>query len=248
MDITFFLGSVLSVDNQAKDARGVNVPAVRIKSFLDGTTLNLPWVPIGPDQSMPMAGDTVLYYRYGSYQSRMVCFYGSNGDHIRKGTLGLNEGEAVWQSDSGKGYLKASGNGDMALVTGDMTSAVNGSVTGWDIKGPGVVAENYSGCRLELGEDGGIAMTKVDANGNVLASVGIDKDNNVGITVANGDVAIKAKNIMLDGNVFLGPGATDPQQRLGFGQAVSSGPTGTYPFETMSGVPVPGSGSVKTAR
>jgi hypothetical protein len=77
--------------------------------------------------------------------------------------------------------------------------------------------------------------------------VSMDAKNNIDIQ-ADGDVRIKAQNILLDGNVKYGPGATDPTQSILFGDVVTAGPTGTHPFDYVTGAPILGSGTVKAAR
>ncbi len=247
MDIGLFVGQVVAIDPLSSDSKGTNIPVVHVKSFLDGAVIPIPWLPIGADQSMPMVGQLALYYRVGTHDSRIVCFHGTNQANIRKGIFGLNAGEACFQSDSGGGFLKVSADGSVSLVTGDAVTSLEGGDDGWQMKAPNIVLGTYGRCSLTLSEDGSIKLQKISSDGSVLANFEIDKDNNVNM-VSTGNLSLKAKKILLDGEVLFGPGATDPKQSMMFGDVVTSGPFGTHPMDFVSGSPIPGSGSVKSAR
>lgn len=246
IDIQLFEGQVVAVDVLATDVRGVNIPVVHVKSSLDGLVLPIQWLPIGADQAMPMVGNTVLYYRMGNFTPRIVAFHGNNEPQIRKGAYGLNPGETVVQSDSGFGYFKAAQDGSVALVTGDGVSSAEADDTGWKIQAPNINLATFGLCSIQMTEDGAIRLLRKDKNGNTLVTVELDKNNNVNVDCP-GNFTVKAKQILLDGNVVFGPGATDPTQSSLFGQVVTSGPFGTHPLDYVTGTPIPGSNSVKAA-
>lgn len=244
MDLTFFSGQVVAIDTLNTDARGVNVPLVFVKSFLDGTVLPVEWLPIGADQKMPTAGNEVLYYRMGTYNTRIVAYYGNNDPHIRKGEFGLNEGEVVVQSDSGLGYLKLGNDGSAELVTGDAVSSLEGSNDGWAMKAPNISMETFGRCSITLKEDGSIVLQRTSGTGEVRAKMELDINDNVSVE-AKGNLVVKAKQILLDGEVFFGPGASDPLKRAKFGDVVTGGPFGTHPLDFVTAAPIQGVGSVK---
>jgi hypothetical protein len=244
MNLTFFTGQVVAIDTLNTDPRGVVVPLIFVKSFLDGAVLPIEWAPVGAQQIMPMAGQQVLYYRMGVYDTRIVAYYGNNEPHIRKGEFGLNEGEVVVQSDSGLGYFKASQDGSVELVTGDVVTTLEGNNEGWVAKGPNISLETFGGCSIELKEDGSITLQRTSENNEVKAKIVLDTKDNVSVE-AKGNLVVKAKQILLDGEVFFGPGASDPLQQVKFGEVVTSGPFGTYPLDFTTSAPIPGNPKVK---
>jgi hypothetical protein len=244
MDLTFFSGQVVAIDTLNVDSRGVTVPLVFVKSFLDGTVLPIEWLPIGADQKMPSAGNEVLYYRMGTYNTRIVSYYGNNDSHIRKGEFGLNEGEVVIQSDSGLGYLKLGEDGSTELVTGDAVSSLEGSNDGWAMKAPNITMETFGRCSIVLKEDGSISIQRTSGTGEVRAKIELDINDNVSVE-AKGNLVLKGKQILLDGEVFFGLGASDQLKRSKFGDIVTAGPFGTHPLDFLSGAPIQGVSSVK---
>lgn len=244
MDLTHYTGQVVAIDTLNRDVRGVTIPVVFVKSFLDGAILPIEWTPIGALQTMPMVGQQVLYYRMGTYDTRIVAYYGNNEPHIRKGEFGLNEGEVVVQSDSGLGYFKAGQDGSVEFVTGDCVSSLEGSDDGWAMKSSNILMETFGGCSLRLKEDGSVVLQRAGEDGVVQVKIELDTKNNVSVE-ALGNLAIKAKQILLDGEVFFGPGASDPLQRAKFGSVVTGGPFGTHPLDFVTAAPILGSASVK---
>ena len=237
------VGQILSVNPLYINENGDNVPAINVQSFLDGTVMPIPWLPIGAQQFQPQAGQGVVYVRMGRFAHRIVAFFGLNPDYIRKGEFGLNPGEVVVQSDSGLGYLKLSSDGRVELVTGDTTSRMEGSNSGWAFTAASVTMSTYGQTVLSLNEDGSFAVQRTLNNDAGVASIKMDKDGNISADTP-ADITWKGQNIYLDGKVWLGPGASDPLKRSTSGLAVSSGPFGTYKFETLTGVPIPGTGNV----
>lgn len=246
MQLDFLAGEVISVDPFRRTPGGDVVPMLKVRSFLDGSDVEIPWVPAGPDQTMPLPGFEVLYYTFNGRNSRMVCFHGKNGPHIRKSRFGLNAGEFMVQSDAGLGYVKGSQDGSVELVTGDAITDVLLSDEGLEAVAPKIDLKGYGGASVRIGEDSTISLERRSKDDKILARLALDAKNNADIEV-EGDVRIKAKNILLDGNVRFGPGATDPARASSFGDVVTSGPGGTHPFDFVSGAPIPGSGSVKAA-
>jgi hypothetical protein len=247
MQMDFFVGEVIGVDVYHKMSSGQIVPMVKVRSFLDGSDVNIPWLPIGADQKMPVAGQEVLYYTFGGRNYRMVCFHGKNPAYIRKGQFGLNEGEFVVQADNGLGYVKGGQDGSIELASGDAVTDVLLSDEGMAVIAPSLDINTYGGARLTIAEDSTISIERRSKGDKILARVALDTKNNIDIQ-ADGDVRIKAQNILLDGNVKYGPGATDPTQSALFGDVVTAGPGGTHPFDFVTGAPILGSSSVKAAR
>ena len=247
MEISFLGGEVVGIDVYHRTSSGVNVPMIKVRSFLDGSDVNIPWLPVGPDQKMPVAGQEVLYYTFGGRNFRMVCFHGKNPPYIRKGQFGLNEGEFVVQSDAGLGYIKGSKDGSLELASGDAVTDVLLSDEGLEAIAPGFSLKTYGGASLIISEDSTISLERRSKDGKILSKVELDAKNNISMQ-ADGDITLKAKNIMLDGNVKYGPGASDPNQAVLFGDVVTSGPGGTHPFDFVTGAPILGSGTVKAAR
>jgi hypothetical protein len=237
------LGQILSVNPLYINESGENVPSINVQSFLDGTVMPIPWLPIGAQQFQPKAGQGVIYVRMGNFSHRIVAFFGLNPEYIRKGQFGLNPGEVVVQSDSGLGYLKLSGDGRVELVTGDTTSRMEGSNSGWSFTSASVRMSTYSKTIFKINEDGSAAIERTLSNDAGVASIAMDKDGNISATTPV-DITFKGKNIYLDGKVYLGPGASEPSRRSSSGLAVSSGQFGTYAFDFLTGAPIPGTGNV----
>lgn len=237
------IGHILSVNPLYVNAAGVNVPSINVQSSTDGTVMPIPWLPIGGQQFQPMAGQGVIFVRMGRFAHRIVAFFGLNPEYIRKGQFGLSPGEVVIQSDSGLGYLKLSADGRVELVTGDTTSRVEGSNSGWSFTSASVKMSTYGKTVLNINEDGSFSVERTLNNGEGMASISMDKDGNIAHSTPK-NITFKGKEIYLDGKVWLGPGASDSASRATSGLAVSSGPGGTYKFDFMTGAPIPGTGNV----
>jgi len=247
MKIDFLVGRVMSVDTFRKMSSGEIVPMVKVRSYLDGSDVEIPWLPIGPTQFMPVAGQDVLYYCFDGRSYRMVCFHGANPSWIRKGQFGLNEGEFVVQADAGLGYIKGSKDGSVEIASGDSVTDVLLSDDGLEAIAPGFSLATYGGASLVIAEDSTISLERKSKDGTILSSISLDKNNNASI-VAQGDVKIKGTNIFLDGYVTMGPGATDPAQASKFAPVVTAGPMGTWPFDLMTGTPIQGTPIIKASR
>lgn len=247
MRLDLLVGQIVSIDPFRKTPGGDVVPMLKVRSFLDGSDVEVPWLPAGPDQTMPMVGFEVLYYTFNGRNTRMVCFHGKNGGHIRKAGFGLNEGEFVVQSDSGLGYVKGGQDGSVEMASGDAVTHILLSDEGLAAEAPSFKLNGYGGASLVIAEDSTISLERRSKDDRILAKIELDAKNNLNVEV-DGDIRLKAKNILLDGNVKYGPGATDPAQSVLFGDVVTSGPGGTHPFDFVTGAPIQGSSSVKAAR
>ncbi len=249
LDYKFGKGTVIAIDTAWKDTRGEVIPMLFIKAFQDGQVLPIPWLPIGAEQNMPMRGQQVLYYIFGSYDTGIVRVYGNNAPHIRKGAFGLNEGEAILQSDSGKGYYKAASDGRLVLATGDSASTAEADSDGWVFESPNFTIDCFGVCKLAMNSDGSVSLTTGKPKAEPEVKVLIGKDRSVSVETTS-DITMKAGGkIMLDGQtVLLGPGASDPTKAALFGDVESAGKGGTHPFDYMTGAPIAGSSAVKVAR
>ncbi len=246
MNFNFLYGTVMAIDNSAVDGNGNIVPTIHIKSDLAGEMLPVPWVPSGPMQIMPMVGHRAFVVRIADYDNRLIHHWGNNAAHIRKGDFGLSEGEAVFQSDSGLGYVKLDKSGGVELVTGDTSSTMRGDADGWNMDAPNITLQTAGGMVLALTENGEGSLAKVDANGKKTSHITLDKDENLTIDI-KGDIVLKGKKIALDGKVAYGPGASDPTVAAGFGKVVTAGPAGTHQFDYVTGAPIIGSENVTAA-
>jgi hypothetical protein len=247
LEMVFVVGRVVSVDTFTQFSNGQVIPTLKVQSYLDGTFVDITWLPIGADQKMPQANQDVLYVTLGGRSPRIVSYWGTNAPHIRKGAFGLNEGEVVVQSDSGLGYLKLADDGSVELTTGDAITDLLLNDDGLQGTAPAFIFKGYAGNVVSINEDSTISLARMDSSGAVLSQVLMDADNNVSIQAPKGTFSILAKDILLDGAVKYGPGATDPEQAALFGRVVTSGPGGTYPFDFLTGIPIPGSSSVSAA-
>lgn len=244
--LDFQYGRVVAVNGGAQTPDRRASPTIGVKSYLDGSSLTIPMSAAAWDQCMPLVGYKVFYVRFGRHQSRVLKIWGNDEEFTRKGRFGLNAGEVFIQSPSGLAYLKLDQDGRVQLVSGDVTSAMTFDDDGCTIKSSQVQLQITKNSVIELLEDGSILVERRDQDGNVLASVGLDTKNNVTIQ-AKENVTIKAKNIFLDGAVFAGSGASDPNQRALFGDVVTGGPQGTHPTDFSTGAPILGSAKVKAS-
>ena len=247
--IDFGIGQIISVDPTAADALGNPTPRVNVQSFGDGAILSIPLAAAAWEQTMPIAGLYVLYLRYGrtgNHFSRIVKMWGNSPPTARKGIYALNPGEVFIQGPAGLGFLKIDLEGNISLISGDTTATLEMSSVGFVADAVGFSLTTPGGITLNLGNDGTVLCQRANQDGEVLAAFSMDVNNNIAFQSA-GDVSIKATNIFLDGNVFAGPNATDPTTRVAFGNVVTGGPDGTYPFDYVTGAPIIGSTTVMAA-
>lgn len=247
MRMDFLVGEVVSLDAFRKVPGGETVPMIKIRSYLDGTDVDIPWLPAGPDQTMPMIGQEVLYYTFGGRNYRLVCIHGKNPAHIRKAGFGLNAGEFVVQSDAGLGYVKGSEDGSVEVASGDAITDLLLSSDGLEAVAPSFSLAGYGGASLIISEDSTISLERRGKDDKILSKIELDSKNNASILAPDGDITLKGNNIFLDGNVKYGPGASDPAKSALFGDVVTAGPGGTHPFDFVSGAPILGSKTVKAA-
>jgi hypothetical protein len=247
MELDFQLGTVLSADPYAKDATGNTVPSISVRCHLDSSTLTMPMSSAAWGQVQPIAGYKVLFFRFGPQYARPIMFWGNDEDFMRKGAAGLNPGDVVVQSPVGYGYLRLADDGSVQLVGGDMASLVSFLTDGTlQVQAPVLKLMTYANALISIDDAGVISMVRTDNDGNVTDSIVLDASHNAAITV-QGDISLKAENIYLDGKIFMGAGATVPATAAQFGEVVTSGPTGTYPADFVSGTPIPGSQTIKAA-
>lgn len=243
------VGRVLSVDPTATDANGNPTPTINVLSFTDGSRFSIPLAAAPWEQTLPLPGMHVLYIRYGNrgnHWSRIVKMWGIGEATSRKGVSALDEGEVFIQSPAGLGFLKMDQNGGVSVVTGDTTASLDMSDEGFIAEALAFSFTTPSGIKFDLRDDGSVQLQRLNAEKEVLYSFGADAKNNI-MVEAKADLTLKAQNIFLDGNVFAGPQASQSQARLAFGTVVTAGPTGTHPFDYVSGAPIMGSNTVKAA-
>jgi len=239
------LGIIQSVNPDYINASGDNVPVVNVQSLLDGKSMPVPWLPIGAQQYQPETGQGVIFIRLGDFGHRILTFIGLNPAYIRKGQFGLNAGEVVVQSDSGLGYAKFSSDGRVELVTGDTTCHLEGSTAGWSFTSASVNMQTYGKTAFAINAYGSFSVVRTISSdgtpGSVSGTVTIGFDANGNVTISTpADLTLLGKQIFIDGQIWLGPGASVESNRVNSGPAVTTGPVGSYPFDFMSGNPIPG--------
>ncbi len=239
----FQFGRVTAVNTTAKDRSGRDSPRIDVKSEVDGSIIPIPLAQTAMDQFAPTKGTYVLFMRLGNHQSRVVKMWGQNEDFIRKGRFALKEGEVMIQSPKGLGYLKLDQDGSVRLVSAD-GSVFRHTSKGTELKSSQVFIQTDTNTIMEFLEDTSIRLARLNEEGEELVSLTLDPENNA-VLKAENDATIKAKNIYLDGNVSIGPGASDELQRSFFGDVVTGGPFGTHPFDFVTSAPIQGSRSVK---
>ncbi len=244
-NIELQIGTVLGT-TQTKDSTGTFHPTIQVKSLLDGATLDVPLAPAAWEQSLPIPGYLVCFIRMGNFQNRILKVWGRDEDFTRKGyEYGLLPGEVFIQSPSGLGYIKIDSAGRVYVTNGDQTSDLQMTEAGAQINTNRLLINATRGQILEFGIDGSISLSKVDpSNGTVITSLSIADGGEV-VLSSTKDVKIKAPNIYLDGNVWAGQNAGDPQARLLFGDVVTGGPMGSHPFDLSTGTPIRGVSAVK---
>ena len=246
MQLEFQVGTVLSVTPDFTNSDGEASPSIQVQSDMDGGLFNIPLAQAAFEQNQPIRGYKVLFYRFGNQQTRAIKFWGREEEYIRKGEFGLNPGEVFIQSPTGFGYLKINQDGRVELVSGDQATSLSMDDQGFNTNTPSVLIKTVGNLTFEMLQDKTITLAVLDTDGNTLASLVFDKDTNISLKTEK-DVTITGKNIYLDGNVFVGTGASDPNKRLLFGNVVTAGPTGTHPFDIITGVPIQGSSTVKAS-
>jgi len=244
--LDFQLGVVLAVNPLAKDASGNDSPAVTVQSQEDGSLIPIPLANTAFFQFVPPVGTHVLFVRIGRHQARIVQMYGSNEDFIRKGPFALQEGEVMVQSPTGLGYLKIDQSGKVSLISADGNTFEHREDVS-QLRAPAIRFITDEETVIEIRDDSSIRLERFDTDGETVASFIMDAKNNISFEALE-DVNIKAKNIYLDGNIWMGPGAQDTIQRKFFGDLVTGGPFGTYPFDSPYSIPITGSGTVKVAK
>jgi hypothetical protein len=244
MDIRHYYGRVVSVDTMARDSNGAVLPVIHVKADVDGSNLAIPWLPAASFQYQPVAGEVVEFSKLGNHDIRIVQFYGNNTDVIRKGEFGLNPGEVVVQSTTGKGFIKLGQSGEVGIVTGDTTTTLEGNDEGWEMSAPNVSIISFGNARFEILEDGSITAYRLDDDGNIKSKIEMDTEDNVSVE-CKGDFKVRASRILLDGKVSFGPGATTPEKEAKFGNVLTGGPYGKHPFDFLTGAAIPFEDNIK---
>ena len=246
MELVLDWGTIANINSQALDSQGTPTPSISVKSFSDGSVLTIPLASPAWGQFQPIEGMKVLFVRFGSHQSRVICFWGNNDTFIRTGEFAMNPGEVQIQSPSGLGYLKLGQDGTVLLVGGNMADSFEVSADGITARASNLTWKTYKNSVFQLAEDGSITVTQYDNAGTVTANININKDTSISIYSAV-SIALKSPNIYIDGKVYMGTGASDPTARLLFGDVVTAGIFGTHPVDYVSGTPIVGSQTIKAA-
>ncbi len=232
--ISVLKGKVLAVDSSFTDQQGMVIPQIFVVDDSDGGMIALPWLPIGPEQSMPLIGQTVIYWRQGNHDAGILKFYGTNGLHIRKGEFGLAPGEHVVQGDAGKAYTRYGEDGGFNTVTGDGATSVSGSSKGLKLESPAITIRIFGGLTIQMSEDGTFHIAKTTKSGVVKAEIAIDAQDSV-VLSSQSNCTIKAPKIILDGNVVMGNGVSDPNVAAKAAPIVTAGSYGTHPLDLATG-------------
>ena len=247
MQISFDIGSIVSINPQSKDKFGRPSPSGSVKSSSSGATLEIPTRDPSWAQIQPSLGSLVLFMSFRKYEHRVIKYWSNFEDFLRHGESALNSGEIVIQSPSGLGYLKLDQDGRVQVVTGDTGSVLDMGIDGTSVQSPNIKFFTIKGTSIEIFEDNSLKISQVDTTDEELpekASLFFSPENEISVTSTK-SISIKAPEIHIDGEkIFIGKGATEKESRELFGKAVSSGENGTYPFNS-SGVEVPGSSSVR---
>lgn len=247
MNFVLDFGTVVSVNGSATDRQGKFTPNIGVKSFLDGSDLTIPMAWAAWEQVQPIEGYKALFIRFGRHHNRLIKLWGNDEEFVRKGArFGLNPGEVVIQSPKGLGYIKLDQAGRVQIVDGDTKNKLEFLDDGITIKAPQIFFRITDKSLMEMTEDGVITMQQFDGEGNVKASFQMDEQNRI-ILETDSDIILKGKTIQLDGEVFLGSGASEAAQRTLFQGVVSGSPLGTHPFDFTTGLPIKGSGGIKIA-
>jgi hypothetical protein len=218
-----------------------------------GGALFIPLQNTAAFQFMPEVGDRLMYVRYKDYIPVPIRFLGQADPKLRGGNFPLAPGEFQLQS-SGGSYVYLNDLGDVSIVDGSMLGSIKISNANRQIILQHITTtiQTFNGISVTVDQD----QQSISLN-NSVQNLSVTMDQN-GITIKNGAtggfVSINSNGTTIQDSkaiylqapqVYIGPNATTNGST--FGLAVNSGPTGDYPFDFMTGIPIPGSSSVRIA-
>lgn len=218
--------------NPATNSDGQTV--VDIKSMADGSLIR--GVVIGDmpaNQSLPTGGGSCLcsFIRDGHYNTKILKIWASSPAN----TTLLFPGESTSQSSGGSQILLDSAGG-LGLTSGDSrTTQISDTTQGHRVESTELEFVTLYGTMIRLLSDGTIEVLQPPKNNPLSVQTAI-------VITPDGVVHIDSPSVL------LGPGATNNVQSKLFGNTVTSGINGTYPFDFMTGLPIPGSNSVLGAK
>ena len=246
----FYIGSIQAILPNNTNSNGDPEPAVAVMGEDDGSLITIPMACPASRQDQFVVGYKVAYFQICGQQFRILQVYGDNSGCIRKGDTAQSEGDVVIQSETGLGYLRLGDDGNTHLVDGSMDSTIDSDPGGWTHTAPNIKFLNYAGVSVSIAETGEFSVVKTNhSTGETTVLLNAGKDDKMVVSAKAGiDLISTGGPITLDASeIYIGKGASDSTTQNTFGDLVTAGGTGTYPFSLTTGSPVEGSQTVKVA-
>ena len=202
-------------------------------------------------QAMPMEQDKVQFITFADHHSIPLHFSSSRPDRLRYFNNALVQGETQIGGVGGS-YILFDAAGNISLVEGSMAGSIrlNNEEREIDIEHSRIVLRCFPNSKdetkfISITIDQESKSVSIE-NGFTDAIITMDED---GTSVVDQKMfSVVAPNIYLDGDVYLGNGASDDAARSLFGDVVTGGVNGTYPLDYLTNLPINGSSQVKAGK
>jgi hypothetical protein len=195
-------------------------------------------------QSMPLAGDIVLYLNFTNKIFKIIKIWQIKEDNIKRSKeFLLKSGELQLQGIYGQ-YIYLDNNGTIKFVDSTMLNEFELSFEGFIAKLKKFQLETYNNIKLSINDEVLLQKTVKDDNIYNLKFT----DENVSLVVKNNKATIlidKQGNITITGSEVIINGNTVKLGDSNQGDIVTSGPFGTFPICPITGSPIKGSSKCK---
>jgi hypothetical protein len=238
MDFEFMLGSIVGV------FPSVNTVVVRPyetgSQFIDIPLTPPTWLQVNPDIGMQ-----VFYFQYSDQFRKVVQIWENDDSIARQGSNALAPREVQVQG-GGRSYALFDAAGRISLVDGSMINNLVLSKSGLNVLALQVLLQTFSGLQIGMDQQGQFSIVQTGSSSSTeqISSLTISsngslqfQNQNASLTIDNkGKITASGTQIQLVQN-----GDTVP------GGVVTSGPTGVYPFDLLTGQPIPYSSTVQAS-
>jgi len=217
------MGEIISINETQNN--------IKVKDSYDASTVDIPLNNILQLQIMPIIGDIVLYLNMQDKIFQIIKVWSiKNSELLRQGETPLRSGETQLTGILGQ-YIYLDRNGDIKFVDSSLLNEFELTIQGFIAKLKNFNITTYDGITIEVGKDLTFSRGK-----NTTATINDDgvelQHKNVSVIIDNnGTITIKGGKVQLGNQLY--------------GDIVTSGPSGTYPFCPITGNPIMGSNKCK---
>lgn len=208
-------------------------------------------IPIVHDSSineLPLVGDFILYIQFNANYFRILKTWAIDPLLNRTGTTAINPGEIHLQSATGRSYVYLDILGNAIIVDGSMQNSIKvlQEVGLINLESFNFKFNNFNGGSLTIDSGNNLSFIAAENPANPRYTLKIDSQSQTKITTKNYTLLLdKDGNVKIDGvTVSLGQGAAADDSK--FGNVVTGGKYGTYPYDPITGKQIVGSKTVKS--